>query len=184
MRDFEPPSLRHNQMASYFETLCVTIAGPALGFLHTRTNLSRFLVTHKYFEYLWINYHISSIVIDYSLRTLHTYLLIAETVNFASSNVVGKDDSSLSWKQATAAGEDNPQLQQKDRHTAEKPPVRYTIEGQRENLLYKEDLGFVPVRQDPRYVFYRRIQGMCFIGKTSGKSLISKMKVFSTVWSS
>ena len=42
MRDFEPPSLRHNQMASYFETLCVTIAGPALGFLHTRTNLSPF----------------------------------------------------------------------------------------------------------------------------------------------
>ena len=42
MRDFEPPSLRHNQMATYFETLCVRIAGPALLFLHTHTNLSPF----------------------------------------------------------------------------------------------------------------------------------------------
>ena len=42
MRDVEPPYLRHNQMASYFEALCVIIDGPALGFLHTRTNLSPF----------------------------------------------------------------------------------------------------------------------------------------------
>ena len=42
MRDVEPPYLRHNQMASYFEALCVIIVGPALGFLHTRTNLSPF----------------------------------------------------------------------------------------------------------------------------------------------
>ena len=40
MTDVEPPYLRHNQMASYFEALCVIIDGPALGFLHTRTNLS------------------------------------------------------------------------------------------------------------------------------------------------
>ena len=42
MRDVEPPYLCHNQMASYFEALCVIIDGPALGFLHTRTNLSPF----------------------------------------------------------------------------------------------------------------------------------------------
>ena len=42
MTDAEPPYLRHNQMASYFEALCVIIDGPALGFLHTRTNLSPF----------------------------------------------------------------------------------------------------------------------------------------------
>ena len=42
MRDLEPPYLRHNQMASYFEALCVIIDGPALGFLNTRTNLSPF----------------------------------------------------------------------------------------------------------------------------------------------
>ena len=51
MSDVEPPYLRHNQMASYFEALCVIIDGPALGFLHmkkalgflhTRTNLSPF----------------------------------------------------------------------------------------------------------------------------------------------
>ena len=42
MRDVEHPYLRCNQMASYFEALCVIINGPALGFLHTRTNLSPF----------------------------------------------------------------------------------------------------------------------------------------------
>ena len=42
MRDLEPPYLRHNQMASYFEALCVIIDGPALGFLQTLTNLSPF----------------------------------------------------------------------------------------------------------------------------------------------
>ena len=42
MRDVEPPYLRHNQKASYVEALCVIIDGAALGFLHTRTNLSPF----------------------------------------------------------------------------------------------------------------------------------------------
>ena len=58
-------------------------------------------------------------------------------------NVEGKYDSSQSPEQATATGEDNPQLQEKDTHTSDKPPVPYTVEGQGENLLYKEDLGFV-----------------------------------------
>ena len=47
MRDVGLPYLCHNQMASYFEPLCVIIDGPALGFLHTRTNLSPFT---KYFR--------------------------------------------------------------------------------------------------------------------------------------
>ena len=42
MRDVEPLYLRQNQMASYFEELCVIRDGPALGFFHTRTNLSLF----------------------------------------------------------------------------------------------------------------------------------------------
>ena len=92
----------------------------------------------------------------YSRRTLNTCLLIAESINVTPSNVEGKDDSSQPREQATATGENNPQLQQKDTQTADKPPVRYTVEGQRENLLYKEYLGFVPMRQDPRYVFYRQ----------------------------
>ena len=29
------------------------------------------------------------------------------------------------------------------------------MEGQPENLLYSEDLGFLPMRKDPRYTFYR-----------------------------
>ena len=43
MRDVEPPYLGRNEMASYFEPLCVIIDGPALGFLHTLTNLSPFI---------------------------------------------------------------------------------------------------------------------------------------------
>ena len=36
-----------------------------------------------------------------------------------------------------------------------KGPDRYQIVGQRPNLLYTEDLGYIPMRKDPRYVFYR-----------------------------
>ena len=42
MRDMEPAYLRRNKMVSYFQALCVIIGGPALGFLHTRRNLSPF----------------------------------------------------------------------------------------------------------------------------------------------
>ena len=48
-----------------------------------------------------------------------------------------------------------PQLREKIQR-ADKPPTRYTVEGQLRNLLYKKDLGFVPMSQDPRYVFYRQ----------------------------
>ena len=42
MRNLEPHSLSHNKMVSSFQMLCVIIARPALGFLHTWTNLSTF----------------------------------------------------------------------------------------------------------------------------------------------
>ena len=42
MRDVEPRYLRHNQMASYFEAVCVIIDPLGMGFLHTHTNLSPF----------------------------------------------------------------------------------------------------------------------------------------------
>ena len=42
MMHLELPCLRHNQMISCFEPVCVTMTTPALGFLHTRTNLSPF----------------------------------------------------------------------------------------------------------------------------------------------
>ena len=73
------------------------------------------------------------------------------------------NDSSVSREQATATGEINAQTQQKEQSTttpdaqaADRPPTRSTVEGQRENPLYKEDPGFVPTRKDPRYVFYRQ----------------------------
>ena len=39
--------------------------------------------------------------------------------------------------------------------TNRKRPDRYQIVGQRPNLLYTEDLGYIPMRKDPQYVFYR-----------------------------
>ena len=86
---------------------------------------------------------------------------MAEIINVTPSCV--EDDSSQSREQATATGENNQHIQQEenpqptsDITRADKPPSRYTVEGQQENLLYKEDLGFIPMRQDPRYVFYRQ----------------------------
>ena len=35
------------------------------------------------------------------------------------------------------------------------PPAAQVVEGPRENLIYTEDLGFLPMRKDPRYTFYR-----------------------------
>ena len=92
MRDVEPPYLHHNEMASYFEALCVIIEGPALGFLDTRTNLPRFLLNRKYFKYLGTNYLINLILIYDSVRTLNSYLLVAESINVTPSCV--EDDSS------------------------------------------------------------------------------------------
>ena len=86
---------------------------------------------------------------------------MAEVINVTPSCV--EDDSSQSREQATATGKNNQHIQQQenpqptsDLQRADKPPNRYTVEGQPENLLYKEDLDFVPMRQDPRYVSYRQ----------------------------
>ena len=73
------------------------------------------------------------------------------------------NDSSESREQSSATGEYNPQPQQKEKsqptpdlQITDKPPVHYTVEVQRKNLLYKEDLGFVPMRKDLRYIFDRQ----------------------------
>ena len=34
------------------------------------------------------------------------------------------------------------------------PPAAQAVEGQRENLLHTEELGFLPMQKDPRYTFY------------------------------
>ena len=39
--------------------------------------------------------------------------------------------------------------------TNTKQPDCYQIVGQRPNLLYTEDLGYIPMQKDPQYVFYR-----------------------------
>ena len=60
---------------------------------------------------------------------------------------------------ATRTGDTNPPTT--DSHHVEEIAAFTTtfaqplVEGQRDNLLYTEDLGFLPMWQDPRYVFYR-----------------------------
>ena len=34
------------------------------------------------------------------------------------------------------------------------PAQQHAVEGQRENLLHAEDLGFLAMQKDPRYIFY------------------------------
>ena len=89
---------------------------------------------------------------------------MAASINETPTNVERMDDdSSMSREEATVTGEINTQTQENEQTTttpdvqaAGKPPTRSTVEGQREKLLYKEDLGFVRTRKDPRYVFYRQ----------------------------
>ena len=46
--------------------------------------------------------------------------------------------------------------------THQTTPSRHRVEGQRENLIYSEDLGFLPMRKDPRYAFYRHPKQLKF----------------------
>ena len=43
---------------------------------------------------------------------------------------------------------------QGDRAADTSLPAAQVVEGPRENLTYIEDLGFLPMRKDPRYTFY------------------------------
>ena len=86
---------------------------------------------------------------------------MVESIKVTASSVEGMDDLSVSREQATATGENNPKPQQKgkskptlDTEAAIKPSLCFPVERQRENLLYKEDLGFVSMRKDSRYVLH------------------------------
>lgn len=84
--------------------------------------------------------------------TLNTDLLMAESINVTPSSTEGMGDLSVSQQQATATGENNLQPQQKEKSQptsdtliVEKPCTRNMVEWERENLIYKEDLAFVPI---------------------------------------
>ena len=56
---------------------------------------------------------------------------------------------------ATRTGDPNSHTPTQSRRNDTTQSDRYQIEGQRPNLLYTEDLRYLPMRKDPRYVFYR-----------------------------
>ena len=65
------------------------------------------------------------------------------------------DTVSHQTEAATLTGDTSNQTTTQNTGNNTTQPDRYQIEGQRPNKLYTEDLGFVPMRKDPRYTFYR-----------------------------
>lgn len=122
---------------------------------------------------------------------------MTESINVTHSFVEEMNDLSQWCQQARAIGENNPHPQKKEKsqpatdlQTADKPTIRYTKEGQRENLLYKEELGFVPMRQDPRYVFYRQDKSKKFDLKNEDVlhclekiNLLQNLELLQVLWS-
>ena len=68
-------------------------------------------------------------------------------------------DDTVSHQEAAARTRENTpttEIHQAAKKTAQEAPLsQHVVEGQRENLLYTEDLGLLPMRKDPRYTFYR-----------------------------
>ena len=55
---------------------------------------------------------------------------------------------------------DGNQVEKENAHTT--PLAEPVVESQRENLIYTEDLDFLPVGKDPRYCFYRHLANKTF----------------------
>ena len=69
-------------------------------------------------------------------------------------------DDSLNHPREAAALTGDTKHPKNKRHQADtaadtSPPAAQVVEGQRENLLYTEELGFLRMRKDPRNTFYR-----------------------------
>ena len=79
--------------------------------------------------------------------------------NIVMTSAIEKMDDTVSHHEgATRTGESTPttEICQAEKKTAQQAPLsQHVVEGQRENLLYTEDPGFLPIRKDPRYTFYR-----------------------------
>ena len=72
----------------------------------------------------------------------------------ATTTAFQMDDSMSHHEAAAWMGERNPtsNSHQADKGTAKQAVLsRHKVEGQRESLLYSEDLGFLPMQKDPRY---------------------------------
>ena len=62
------------------------------------------------------------------------------------------------------------------------PPAAQVVEGQRENLIYTEELGFLPMRKDPRYTFYRHPKHENSTLPMKMYSMSSKKQSYSNIW--
>ena len=84
------------------------------------------------------------------------HLLIKANSTDAATSAID-DTVSHQLVAATCTGDSNQPStnDEADKGTAyQTTPSRHLVEGQPENLLYSEDLGFLPMRKDPRYTFY------------------------------
>ena len=65
-------------------------------------------------------------------------------------------DDRMSHQSAAAPHTGDPSINTQNQPTTNtKQPDCYQIVGQRPNLPYTEDIGYTPMRKDPRYAFYR-----------------------------
>ena len=86
----------------------------------------------------------------------------------ATTTAFQMDDSMSHHEAAAWMGERNPtsNSHQADKGTAKQAVLsRHKVEGQRESLLYSEDLGFLPMQKDPRYTLYRNPKNQKFYVK-------------------
>ena len=78
---------------------------------------------------------------------------------FAVTSGIETMDDTVSYQEAAVrTGESTPttEIRQAEKKPAQEAPLsQHVVEGERENLLYTEDLGLLPMRKDPRYTFYR-----------------------------
>ena len=79
--------------------------------------------------------------------------------SIAITSAIEMDDPMSHPKQAAAVTGDSNRIKenrnQSDAAAETSPPAAHVVESPRENLIYLEDLGFLPMRKDPRYMFYR-----------------------------
>ena len=78
--------------------------------------------------------------------------------SIAITSAIEMDDPMSHPKEAAALARDSNHTKenrnQADTAADTSPPAAQVVEGPRENLIYTEDLGFLPMRKDPRYTFY------------------------------
>ena len=106
--------------------------------------------------------------------------------SIAMTSAIAKRNDAVSHEQAATRGEEStltPESCQAEKETAQQAQSSHQVtEGQRENLLYTEDLGFLPVLKDPRYMFYRHHKNQKFDIKNEDVFRATRKLIYWNIW--